>query len=63
MEINNSDSAAEAACENATSLTVHDQSSNFPQINHKVKENETLEIPGLAGNDSSDMLFDVPFVG
>lgn len=41
MEINNLDSAAEAACENATSLTVHDQGSNFPQINHKVEENET----------------------
>lgn len=63
-EINNSDSAAETACENGTSLTVHDQGSDIPQINHRIKkENETTEIPGLVGYDSSDILFDVPLVG
>lgn len=62
MEIHNSD-CAEAACENGTSLIVHDHGSDFSQIEHKVKENGTSGIHGLADNDSSDVLFDVPFVG
>ncbi|KAK7294306.1 hypothetical protein RJT34_17194 [Clitoria ternatea] len=62
-ETPNSDSA-EAACENGTSLIVHEHGSDASQINHGVKENETSGIPGLVGNDSSDKLFDVPsFVG
>ncbi|KAG5021333.1 hypothetical protein JHK85_017675 [Glycine max] len=59
----NSDST-EAACENGTSLIVHDHGSDdASQINHEVKENETFGIPGLVGKDSPDELFDVPFVG
>lgn len=62
MVIHNSDDAG-AACENGTSLIVHDHGSDSSQINHGVKENETSSIPGLVGNDSSDKLFDVPLVG
>ena len=59
----NSDST-EAACENGTSLIVHDHGSDdASQINHKVKENEASGLPGLVGKDSPDELFDVPFVG
>ncbi|XP_027335045.1 uncharacterized protein At1g51745 [Abrus precatorius] len=62
MATHNSDNA-EAACKNGTSLTVHDHGNDASQINHRVKESETSGIPGLVGNDSSDKLFDVPFVG
>ncbi|XP_061356613.1 uncharacterized protein At1g51745-like [Gastrolobium bilobum] len=62
MEIQNSDSTG-TACGNGTSLIVHDLGSDAPQINHRIKDNETSGIPGLVGNDSSDKLFDVPFVG
>ncbi|KAI5422714.1 uncharacterized protein At1g51745 [Lathyrus oleraceus] len=63
MEIHNSDTAAKAACENVTSLIVHDHGSDFSQVDLKEKDNETSEIQALAGKDSADVLFDVPFVG
>nr|KYP54096.1 Uncharacterized protein At1g51745 family [Cajanus cajan] len=54
----------EAACENGTSLIVHDHGSDdASQINHGVKENETSGIPELVGKNSPEKLFDVPFVG
>lgn len=62
MATHNSDSAG-AACENGTSLIVHDHGNDSSKINHRVKENETSGIPEADDNDSSDKLFDVPFVG
>ncbi|KAI5434608.1 hypothetical protein KIW84_021443 [Lathyrus oleraceus] len=63
MGIHNSDTAAEAACENVTSLIVHDHGGDFSQVDLKEKDNETSETPAIAGKDSADVLFDVPFVG
>ncbi|KAI5390014.1 hypothetical protein KIW84_075366 [Lathyrus oleraceus] len=63
MGIHNSDTAAEAACENVTSLIVHDHGGDFSQVDLKEKDNETSEIPAIVGKDSADVLFDVPFVG
>ena len=48
--------------ENGISLNVHDRGSDASQINNKVKEDDTSGVSGLVGNDSSDKLFDVPFV-
>ncbi|KAK4269274.1 hypothetical protein QN277_022455 [Acacia crassicarpa] len=50
-------------CEKGTTLNVHEQGNGVTQISHNVKENEAPGVSGLVGNDSSDKLFDVPFVG
>lgn len=60
--INNSDSTG-VECESGTALNVHEHGCGTPQISHGIKENEGSGMSGLAGNDSSDKLFDVPFVG
>ncbi|KAE9616189.1 putative PWWP domain-containing protein [Lupinus albus] len=41
-----------------SSLTTHHSDSTG-----SVKENETFGMPGIVGSDSSDKLFDVPFIG
>ncbi|TKY48236.1 PWWP domain [Spatholobus suberectus] len=58
LTIPNSDNTV-AACENGTSLNIQDCGCVASQINHTVKDNETSAI---IKNDSSDKLFDVPFV-
>lgn len=58
---NNSDSTV-VSCENGT-LDASDQACDASQINSKEKEIEIPSTSGLAENDSSDRLFDVPFVG
>ncbi|KAJ1420274.1 hypothetical protein SESBI_14406 [Sesbania bispinosa] len=60
LATHNSDNTG-AVCENGTSLIVHDHGSDASQINHSVKESETSGR--RVGNDSSEKLFDVPFVG
>ncbi|KAK7255538.1 hypothetical protein RIF29_28951 [Crotalaria pallida] len=62
LATHNSDST-ELACENGTSLNVHDHDSDPSQISHKVMENGSSGMSGLVGRDSSHKLFDVPFVG
>ncbi|CAL0308729.1 unnamed protein product [Lupinus luteus] len=57
-----SDSAG-SVCENLSSLNAHGHNNDPSQISHKVKENETFGTSGIVGSDSSDKLFDVPFIG
>ncbi|XWS18906.1 hypothetical protein CRYUN_Cryun32bG0084900 [Craigia yunnanensis] len=59
---NNSDSTG-VSCENAVSLNASEHAAVASQTNTKTKDNEISSIPGLAENESSDRLFDVPFVG
>ncbi|KAF3450633.1 hypothetical protein FNV43_RR06722 [Rhamnella rubrinervis] len=58
---NNSDDTV-VSCENGA-LDTSDQACDATHINGKMKEIEIPSISGLAENDSSDKLFDVPFVG
>ncbi|XP_015866563.2 uncharacterized protein At1g51745 isoform X2 [Ziziphus jujuba] len=60
--INNNSDSTVVSCENGT-LDASDQACDASQINSKEKEIEIPSISGLAENDSSDRLFDVPFVG
>ncbi|XWS16250.1 hypothetical protein CRYUN_Cryun34aG0068900 [Craigia yunnanensis] len=59
---NNSDSTG-VSCENGVSLNASGHVADASQTNNKTKDNEISSLPGLAGNGSSDRLFDVPFVG
>ncbi|GLU22361.1 hypothetical protein SLE2022_384420 [Rubroshorea leprosula] len=61
---NNSDSTG-VSCENAVSLNASEQGgiASHSLVNNKTRDNEISSIPGVAENDSSDRLFDVPFVG
>ena len=59
---NNSDSTG-VSCENVFSLNASEHAADASQTNNKTKDNEISSIPGLAENESSDRLFDVPFVG
>ncbi|XP_022723459.1 uncharacterized protein At1g51745-like [Durio zibethinus] len=59
---NNSDSTG-VSCENGFSLNASEHAADAPQTNNKTKDNEISSITGLAENESSDRLFDVPFVG
>ncbi|XVF26915.1 hypothetical protein REPUB_Repub14bG0061400 [Reevesia pubescens] len=60
---NNSDSTV-VSCENGIlNASEHAADADASQINNKTKDNEISSIPGLAENESSDRLFDVPFVG
>ncbi|XP_022721488.1 uncharacterized protein At1g51745-like isoform X2 [Durio zibethinus] len=59
---NNSDSTG-VSCENGVSLNASEHAADASQTNNKTKDNEISSIPGLAKNESSDRLFDVPFVG
>ncbi|OIW17182.1 hypothetical protein TanjilG_18137 [Lupinus angustifolius] len=52
-----------SVCENLTSLNAHDRNNDPSQISHRVKENDTFGMLGIVGSDSSDKLFDVPFIG
>ncbi|EXB31785.1 hypothetical protein L484_001821 [Morus notabilis] len=56
--IKNSSDCNGVSCENGPSFNASDTS----HIN-KTKENESSSISGFAENDSSDRLFDVPFIG
>ncbi|XP_052182482.1 uncharacterized protein At1g51745-like [Diospyros lotus] len=58
--LNNSDSTG-VSCENGISLNASGQAADASLINYKQKDNEICSISG-PGNDSSDKLFDVPFV-
>ena len=59
---NNSDSTG-VSCENGVSLNASEHAADASQTNNKTKDNEISSIPELAENESSDRLFDVPFVG
>lgn len=59
---NNSDSTG-VSCENGAPLNASEHACDASHVNSKMKENEISSINGLAENDSSDRLFDVPFVG
>ncbi|KAE8680742.1 putative 60S ribosomal protein L28 [Hibiscus syriacus] len=59
---NNSDSTG-ISCENGVSLNVSELAADASQTNNKTKDSEISSIPELAGNGSSDRLFDVPFLG
>ncbi|XVF74445.1 hypothetical protein PTKIN_Ptkin13bG0111000 [Pterospermum kingtungense] len=59
---NNSDSTG-VSCENGLSLIVSEHVADASQTNNKTKDNEISSTPGVAENESSDRLFDVPFVG
>ncbi|XP_022715094.1 uncharacterized protein At1g51745-like [Durio zibethinus] len=59
---NNSDSTG-VSCENGVFLNASEHAADASQTNNKTKDNEISSIPGLAENESSDRLFDVPFVG
>ncbi|XP_050232337.1 uncharacterized protein At1g51745-like [Mercurialis annua] len=59
---NNSDSTG-VSCENSVSLNPSEHAHDASQVNCKLKENGISGVSGLAENDSSDRLFDVPFVG
>lgn len=61
--INNNSDSTGVSCENGISLNAPENVADASQISNKVKENEISSISGLAENDSSDRLFDVPFVG
>ncbi|XP_054781034.1 uncharacterized protein At1g51745-like [Prosopis cineraria] len=50
-------------CEKGTSLNALEHGNDASQMSHNVKENDASGIAGLVGTDSSDKLFDVPFVG
>lgn len=63
MIINNNSDSTVVSCENGAPLKASEQACDASHINYKIKENEISSINGLAGNDSSDRLFDVPFVG
>ncbi|KAA8540310.1 hypothetical protein F0562_024127 [Nyssa sinensis] len=58
LVINNNSDSTGVSCENGSSLNASEIASLIKQ-----KENEISSISGLPENDSSDMLFDVPFVG
>lgn len=58
---NNSDGTV-VSCE-IGALDTSDQACDATHINSKMKEIEIPSISGLAENESSDRLFDVPFVG
>ncbi|CAL9009843.1 unnamed protein product [Prunus brigantina] len=51
------------SCENGASTNAPERAFGASCINGKIKENEIPSISGLAENDSSDRLFDVPFAG
>ena len=59
---NNSDSTC-VSCENGFSLNASKHATDASQTNNKTKDNEISSLPGLADNESSDRLFDVPFLG
>ncbi|KAE9588089.1 hypothetical protein Lal_00003305 [Lupinus albus] len=59
--IHNSDTTM-AACENGTSVNIHNSDCEASQISHTLKDIEASGISGLLGNDSSDKLVDLPFV-
>ncbi|XP_028123732.1 uncharacterized protein At1g51745-like isoform X2 [Camellia sinensis] len=59
---NNSDSTG-VSCENGISLNASGHISDASLISYKQKENEISSMSGVPENDSSDKLFDVPFVG
>lgn len=60
--IKNSSDCNGVSCENGPSLNASEPASDTSHIN-KMKENESSSISGFAENDSSDRLFDVPFIG
>ncbi|KAI4355540.1 hypothetical protein L6164_004301 [Bauhinia variegata] len=62
VAVQNAD-ATGVACENGTETNGHEHGSDTFPTCHRVKENETAGISGLVGGESSDKLFDVPFVG
>lgn len=59
---NNSDSTG-VSCDNGLSLIVSEHVADASQTNNKTKDNEISSTSGIAENESSDRLFDVPFVG
>lgn len=61
--INNSPDSTGVSCENGVSLNTSEHTCDASHIPHKLKENEISSMPGLPENGSSDILFDVPFVG
>ncbi|KAF5466480.1 hypothetical protein F2P56_016401 [Juglans regia] len=58
----NSDSIG-ILCENGVSLKASELACDASDIVYKTKESETSSVTALVENDSSDRLFDVPFVG
>lgn len=60
---NNNNSDCIAVSSENRALDASDQACDATHINSKMKEIEIPSISGLAENDSSDRLFDVPFVG
>ncbi|GLT58350.1 hypothetical protein SLA2020_312500 [Shorea laevis] len=59
---NNSDSTG-VSCENGVFLNSSEHGGDASHVNNKAKDNEISSIPGIVEHDSSDRLFDVPFVG
>ncbi|XVE51978.1 hypothetical protein DITRI_Ditri02bG0082900 [Diplodiscus trichospermus] len=60
---NNNSDITGVSCENGVSLNFTEQAADASQINNKTKDNEISSGPELANNESSERLFDVPFVG
>uniref|UniRef100_F6HY39 PWWP domain-containing protein n=1 Tax=Vitis vinifera TaxID=29760 RepID=F6HY39_VITVI len=63
MVINNNSDSTGVSYENGASLNASEHASDVSHIPYKLKENEISSMSGLHENDSSDRLFDVPFVG
>lgn len=61
--INNNSDSTGVSCENANSLNASELACDASLVNCKQKENEISSMLGLPKNNSSDRLFDVPFVG
>ncbi|GMN37047.1 hypothetical protein TIFTF001_006491 [Ficus carica] len=59
---NNSEDINGVSCENEPSLNASEPACDTSHIN-KTKESDTSSVSGFAENDSSDRLFDVPFIG
>lgn len=61
--INNNSDSTGISCENGNSLNASEHACDASLVNCKQKENEISSMLDLPENDSSDRLFDVPFVG
>ncbi|EEF46304.1 conserved hypothetical protein [Ricinus communis] len=62
--VNNTSESTGISCENGASLNPSEHAHDTSYVNCKLKqENDASGVSGFAENDSSDRLFDVPFVG
>ncbi|KAG6733517.1 hypothetical protein I3842_01G228200 [Carya illinoinensis] len=61
--VNKNSDSIEISCENGVPLKASELACDASDIVYKTKESETSSVTALVENDSSDRLFDVPFVG